>query len=558
MSESTVLLPSQVRDDPAYDTAAIQDGLFRRYVRLWPRREKSSAAREEIAAVVQCYLGVGGDLARIDRACAAMGGLVRGDRVEGARGRPKKDGSSGPTHVQRLLKAAQKGYELILDQAGDAMAVPLTGPRVAIPLQGKGALSRRLRLDVFRDSDKMVQDSAISQVIDLLKAMAEEQDREEVFVRSAQVDDALVIDLGTADGKVVVVEGGDWKVWKAPPEGVLFKRTRLTGAMPIPKRGTNMNLCSLRPFINSNRAGWDVIRAWLALAWLETVPVPILGFIGDQGAGKTYAAKCLTRLTDPSPVPVRGAPRDERGWLTAAAGGRVIPLDNVSQIPPWFSNALCRTVTGDGYVERELYTDSELHILKIKRAVVMTSIDPGGLRGDLSERLAPVRLGKLTSKQYEEEKDLETEFLRRWPGILGATLSLVAAALDNRVELAEKSRMADATAVMASVDKQIGSRSLAAFQASQRKLLDLVLEGDPLAATLRTFLLQRRKKWTGPMSELHEELKLQWDSGRGQFPGNARGLSQRIHRLETPLRDGFGITFRETSGRLYDFELSER
>lgn len=56
----------------------------------------------------------------------------------------------------------------------------------------------------------------------------------------------------------------------------------------------------------------------------------------------------------PSPVPLRQSPRDADSWVTAAAGSWVVALDNLSAIPPWLSDSLCRAATGDGNVKRAL------------------------------------------------------------------------------------------------------------------------------------------------------------------------------------------------------------
>ena len=64
-------------------------------------------------------------------------------------------------------------------------------------------------------------------------------------------------------------------------------------------------------------------------------------------------------LIDPNTAPLRAAPRDGRDLIIAATNGWVIALDNLSTVPDWLSDAICRLATGGGFATRELYSDGE-------------------------------------------------------------------------------------------------------------------------------------------------------------------------------------------------------
>jgi hypothetical protein len=78
--------------------------------------------------------------------------------------------------------------------------------------------------------------------------------------------------------------------------------------------------------------------------------------------------------------------------VTAAAGSWVVGVDNLSTIPAWWSDALCRAVTGDGDVRRKLYSDADLTVFASRRVVLLNGIDLGVVRDDLSERLLTIDL----------------------------------------------------------------------------------------------------------------------------------------------------------------------
>ena len=122
----------------------------------------------------------------------------------------------------------------------------------------------------------------------------------------------------------------------------------------------------------------------------------MLAIFGEQGTGKTTAVKVLVLLLDPSPVPVRKPPRDADSWVTAAAGSWVVGLDNLSDVPPWLSDSLCRASTGDGDVRRKLYTDGDYAVFAFRRCIIFDAIDVGALAPDLADRTVAITLDLIT------------------------------------------------------------------------------------------------------------------------------------------------------------------
>ena len=82
---------------------------------------------------------------------------------------------------------------------------------------------------------------------------------------------------------------------------------------------------------------------------------------------------------------MRTPPRDDRDLLIAANNSWVISYDNLSGIPPWLSDALCRLATGGGFSTRELYTDSDEVFFDAMRPVILNGIDHMAERADLAD-----------------------------------------------------------------------------------------------------------------------------------------------------------------------------
>jgi hypothetical protein len=116
---------------------------------------------------------------------------------------------------------------------------------------------------------------------------------------------------------------------------------------------------SLHPFLNiQSREDLVLVASWLLGALQHLGPFPLLAIAGEQGSAKTVLSKVLRALIDPNLAPVRALPREERDLMIAANNGHVLAFDNLSNLPGWLSDALCRLASGGSFALRQLYTDA--------------------------------------------------------------------------------------------------------------------------------------------------------------------------------------------------------
>ncbi len=69
----------------------------------------------------------------------------------------------------------------------------------------------------------------------MIEGMAQDGAESQLYLRTAQHEGALWLDLGDRTGRAVRVTARGWTVEDCAP--VLFKRTALTGPLPEPRRG---------------------------------------------------------------------------------------------------------------------------------------------------------------------------------------------------------------------------------------------------------------------------------------------------------------------------------
>ena len=234
-------------------------------------------------------------------------------------------------------------------------------------------------------------------------------------------------------------------------------------------------------------------------------------------------------------------------------------VDNISAIPGWWSDALCKAVTGDGLIRRRLYTDGDLAVSKFRCVVALTSIDAGALRGDLADRLLLLDLEPIDESQRRSEAELDQAFRRGWPGWFGALLDLLAAVLGRlpNIKLEKMPRMADFARVLAAIDEtgEVKGPALDLYLRQRNRIAGDVIEGDPVASAI-VELMEADNSWSGTSGELLDKIKPERPSK--VWPSNGQAMTGRLKRLIPALKGvGIAVTIpkqRSNRGRVITIE----
>ena len=355
-----------------------------------------------------------------------------------------------------------------------------------------------------------------------------------VHVRTAGHDGAIYLDLADAEWRAVAITTTGWRVISDPP--VRFKRARGTLPLPAPVRGGSLD--ELRPFLNSaTEDDFRMMVAWLVMGFRPAGPYPVLALHGEQGSGKSTVAEVLRMLIDPNEALLRPPPRDERDLVIAGSNGRVIGLENLSVIPQWLSDALCRIATGSGFATRELYSDADEAIFSVQLPIVLNGIVEVVIAGDLQDRSVVLTLPRIDS--YTSEDDLWNFFDHARPRILGALLDAVAVAMRDEptVKVDRLPRMADFARWSAAAAPALGwdaDKFLAAYAVNRAQANETALDASPLVAPLRQL-----STFEGSATDLLDRLTTIVGEGPARskdWPKTPSRLSGALRRLAPSLR----------------------
>ena len=160
---------------------------------------------------------------------------------------------------------------------------------------------------------------------------------------------------------------------------------------------------------------------------------------------KTVLSRMVKALIDPNAAPVRALSREQRELMIAANNSYLLAFNNLSGLPHWLSDALCRLATGGSFAVRQLYTDDEEVLFDASRPILLNGIEDVISRPDLGDRAIFLTLAPIPETDRRPEAELWRQFEIAGPRILGALLDAVVQGLRavNQVQLAALPRMAD-------------------------------------------------------------------------------------------------------------------
>lgn len=461
-------------------------------------------------------------------------------------------GGRGPTQADILIDLTQTA-ELFHTPDGAGFAdLDVNCHRETWPIRAKG-FRRWLARRFFEETGGAPSSEALQSALNVIEAKAHfDAPERQVHIRVGGLDGRLYLDLGDETWRAVEIDATGWRVIDNPP--VRFRRASGMKPMPIPVGGGSIE--TLRSFLNvQTDADFVLVVAWAMACLRNHGPYPVIVLSGEQGSAKSTFSALLRALLDPNTAPLRALPREDRDLFIAASNGHVLAFDNVSGLPAWISDTLCRLATGGGFAVRQLYSDQDEVLFDAARPVILNGIEDIVTRPDLADRAVFLTLEPIPEDRRRPEQELWAAFELERPRILGVMLDAVAKGLAElpRTKLDRLPRMADFALWATACETALWSSGTfwSAYCGNRDEAVDGVIDADPIAAAIRT-VMTTRTEWTGTASELLgalAEIAGERVAKAKTWPDSPRALAGRLRRAATFLRKiGIDIGF-EREGR---------
>ncbi len=400
---------------------------------------------------------------------------------------------------------------------------------------------------------------AINAVVALLEGLALYDGQEyDLFVRKAEHDGKIYIDIGDETWRVIEISKEGWQIIEDSP--VRFYRPKSLLPLPIPEAGGDIG--DFRQIVNiaeEDGDSWILFTAWLSQAFWCRGPYTHLHVRGPQGSAKSGLAENTKAIIDPSRAPKRHLPRSARELMMGCQNEAVPSFDNVSTISEEIADTLCIISTGGSSAARALYTDDVESIIYAKCPVIMNGIADPSQRGDLIDRLIILDLNQILEPDRVPEKVMRERMAEYGPKLLGVLLDATVTGLLNidGVTISNSPRMADFVQWAVACSPSLGwdpERFIEAYNESRQEAQQEMAETNRLMRAI-VRLAGVVDVWDGTATQLLDVLNCQEFIRPGaepdDWPRSAKTVGTDIRRLVQPaLSQGIAIRFHKSHGKL--------
>jgi len=373
-------------------------------------------------------------------------------------------------------------------------------------------------------------------------------------------------DLGDADWRCIKITTLGWEITKHS-DNVLFTRfnqkSQVEPDRNYPADIFDRYLSSMHMNTSDHRL---LIKVWTVAAFIPDIPHPISIPYGEKGSVKTTYCKFKKRLIDPDKLEILNVPQDKSEFVQQQHHNYLSVYDNIKTVPYWFSDEVCKAITGIGSSKRRLYTDDEDVIYSYKRLLIINGINNILTEPDALDRSLLKEFERIPDEERKEESKVEAEFEEIKSQLLGYIFDTLVKSLQIKrtLELHNLPRMADFAIWGEAIARAMGYKPMEFIQAYYRNIGRQnveAIESNPLAQAVDRFVDSWYKEgevtfWNGSTKEALEQLNRiaqvhKIDTTNRVWPKAANSLTRRLRPILSNLREGLGINViisRQTTG----------
>lgn len=396
----------------------------------------------------------------------------------------------------------------------------------------------------YEEYRKTVKRDHLAEACESLAGLAQfEGEVHQAYLRVAEVNDRLYIDLCNDNWQVVEITTEGWCVLDRSP--VRFIRSNTMRPLPTPEAGGDIN--ELWSFINVPEEERVLILAWLVESLRQKTQKPILELLGGHGTGKSHGTEILRSLVDPSTAPLRNFPKREEDLFITSQFNWVLTYENQSHLTDTQQDLLCQIATESAFTKRTAYSDADETVLKALRPQIINGITPMATRMDLIDRCVSVELEALSAKKRKAKSQLEKDYAAAYPRIFAALLQLIVDALKilPEIKLDESPRFVDFGLMGTAIGQILKSPVpfMAQLTQNKKEMIHTSLESSPICVALIKLCnaSQSHMVFSGNHASLLDRLEQYSPRGGKGWVASPKGLANSLKRHASAL-DQIGIT----------------
>jgi hypothetical protein len=419
----------------------------------------------------------------------------------------------------------------------------------------------------YHENGIILDSQAVNDICGLLSAHAEyDCDEIHLSLRTAYIENKSsnevqwYYDLSNKNWEFVKITSKGWYITK---NQIIFRRYNNQQPQVYPTKDYDprifdrfMNLLNVRADDKDTKL---LVKIYIISLFIPKIQKVVLMPHGTQGSAKSSLEELIKMLVDPSIIKTLVFPRDINELIQQLSHNYVVYYDNVSKIPEWISDQLCRAVSGSGSSKRQLYTDDDDVIRSFKRCIGFNGINLTATKADLLDRGLITRHERIAPNKQRKPEDIWREAEEIRPQLLGYILDILVKVLDwknngSPIILDGLPRMSEFAEYGEMISRIMGNPNNAFLDAYYRNIAlqsEEVIENSAVAICVRDMMFEKyteknndnREEWKGTPTALLGELKqiaddpnLNIDTKTRFFPKSANALSRRLNEIAENLK----------------------
>jgi len=366
-------------------------------------------------------------------------------------------------------------------------------------------------------------------------------------------DGFVVYNLNMEESLSIWIEDGNVDIVETPEYVFKYDQTLKSNVTPNLKvKMTKLPRLLKKHFHLRSEEDILILTLYLVTAFAgNQISHFIIILMGSKGAGKSRCAKLISEIVNPQTVSSLGVVSKSRDDLAIRLSNSYLTiLDNIVKLDKDFASILAISVSNGQYCKRALFRNTEEIKLNIRSLIILTGIDIASYgKSDLLDRSILLNLNRIAPDEVKTERELDMEFQKDLPEILGCCFKLLAKALaDNKSVDVPKTRMADNFELMIKVGRALGfaDEETAQILWSNQSEINHFTIADNMVATCVVALMEQRDEYIGAVTDLLRDLQDIAEEHLGDksvLPKQPNVLSRRLNEIRSNLECEYGIRY---------------
>ena len=354
----------------------------------------------------------------------------------------------------------------------------------------------------------------VQTVLNYIKSHAEfDAEQRMLYLRVASDDTGIYYDLTNKEWQTIKIIPEGWLIESTPT--VMFRRQTNQLQQVYPSREYEKNIFD--KFINLLNIKKEdhklLLKCYIIALLVPDIPKAILMLHGEPNSAKTTLLELIKMLIDPSSTRTLSCRKDNAEMAQQLDHNYLSYYDNLSYIPEWLSDTLCRASTGDSFSKRTLFTNDDDTFFSYIRNVGFSGVNLAATKSDLLRRGLIIELERIQADSQRQVKQIWKEFEQMKPQLLGYIFDILAKVLKRResgnVNVKGLPSLADWGEWCELISQAMGNDPdifIEAFNRNIETQNEAAIEDSVIAEAI-IYLMEKQTRWDGTAATLLTQLE---------------------------------------------------